>query len=200
ARGCAASCEEPTFTCGRIRSIVSGLLFTMKIATRTCEPSARGAMRSPAFAIAGHSALKTRVRALGRLLSMRDITIARAECFAKQGCGFSLFSSCSVLLSTAGRHDPSDAARADFSFSSRRLRETRNARLWHASCFSLVIYREIQEARGSPSQVAAAAADHYLTRCRRGTVEGQFCMALLPLFRSRTREAQLAHRVFALPG
>ena len=37
----AASCEEPTFTCGRIRSIVSGLLFTMKTATRTCEPSAR---------------------------------------------------------------------------------------------------------------------------------------------------------------
>src|SRR5262249_43738874 len=41
----AASREEPTFTCGRIRSIVSGLLFTMKTATRTCEPSARGAMR-----------------------------------------------------------------------------------------------------------------------------------------------------------
>ena len=40
----AASYEEPTFTCGRLRSIVSGLLFTMKTATRTCEPSARGAM------------------------------------------------------------------------------------------------------------------------------------------------------------
>src|SRR5262249_52172545 len=40
----ATSCEEPTFTCGRIRSIVSGLLFTMKTATRTCEPSARGMM------------------------------------------------------------------------------------------------------------------------------------------------------------
>src|ERR1700756_5304911 len=40
-RPTAASCEEPTFTCGRIRSIVSGLLFTMKTATRTCEPSAR---------------------------------------------------------------------------------------------------------------------------------------------------------------
>src|SRR5262249_35327204 len=34
----AASCEEPTFTCGRLRSIVSGLLFTMGIATRTCAP------------------------------------------------------------------------------------------------------------------------------------------------------------------
>src|SRR5258707_8158324 len=44
----------------RIRSIVSGLLFTMKTATRTCEPSARGA--EPAFVIAGHSVLKTRVR------------------------------------------------------------------------------------------------------------------------------------------
>jgi len=36
----------------------------MKTATRTCEPSARGAMRSPALVIAGHSALKTRVDAL----------------------------------------------------------------------------------------------------------------------------------------
>ena len=36
-----ASCKEPTFTCRRIRSIVSGLLFTMKTATRTCEPSTR---------------------------------------------------------------------------------------------------------------------------------------------------------------
>src|SRR6266851_6443761 len=42
----AASCEEPTFTCGRIRSIVSGLLFTMKTATRTCEPSARDIVRA----------------------------------------------------------------------------------------------------------------------------------------------------------
>jgi hypothetical protein len=37
----AAWCEEPTYACGRIRSIVSGLLLTMKTATRTCEPSAR---------------------------------------------------------------------------------------------------------------------------------------------------------------
>jgi len=35
-RRTAASCEGPTFTCGRIRSIVSGLLFTMKTATGTC--------------------------------------------------------------------------------------------------------------------------------------------------------------------
>src|SRR5262249_28269808 len=33
----AASCEEPTSTCGRICSIVSGLLFTMKTATPTCR-------------------------------------------------------------------------------------------------------------------------------------------------------------------
>jgi hypothetical protein len=36
--------QEPTCTCGRRRSIVSGLLFTMKIATPTCEPSARAAV------------------------------------------------------------------------------------------------------------------------------------------------------------
>src|SRR5438034_10666846 len=41
-------------------------------------------------------------------------TIARAECFAKQGCSRCLFSSCSVLLSRAKSGDPRDAARADF--------------------------------------------------------------------------------------
>jgi hypothetical protein len=45
ARRTAASHEEPTFTCGRIRSIVSGLLFTMKTATPTCRvASARSAV------------------------------------------------------------------------------------------------------------------------------------------------------------
>src|SRR5258708_38768774 len=43
-RRTAAACEEPTFTCGRIRSIVSGLLFTIKTATRTSEPSTRDAI------------------------------------------------------------------------------------------------------------------------------------------------------------
>ena len=38
-------------------------------------------------------------------------TIARAECFAKQGCSRCLFSSCSVLLSRAKSGDPRDAAR-----------------------------------------------------------------------------------------
>ena len=51
-------------------------------------------------------------------------TIARAECFAKQGCSRCLFSSCSVLLSRAKSGDPRDAARADFPFTSRRLRAT----------------------------------------------------------------------------
>ena len=40
-RPAAAWCEEPTYACGRIRSLVSGLLLTMKTATRTCKPSAR---------------------------------------------------------------------------------------------------------------------------------------------------------------
>src|SRR5215831_2275579 len=44
--------------------------------------------------------------------------------------------------------------------------ETRGTGLWPAACFSPVIYREIQEARGSPTQVTAGGADHYLTRCR----------------------------------
>ena len=59
-RPAAAWCEEPTYACGRIRSIVSGLLFTMKTATRTCKLSARGAMRSPTFVIAGPSSVHSR--------------------------------------------------------------------------------------------------------------------------------------------
>ena len=42
-RRTAASCKEPTFACGRLRSIVSGLLFTMKTATRACDRSAGSA-------------------------------------------------------------------------------------------------------------------------------------------------------------
>jgi hypothetical protein len=60
------------------------------------------------------------------------------------GCGFSLFSSCSALLSAAKSGEPRDTARAHFSFTSRRLDETRNARLWPAACFSPDIYREKQ--------------------------------------------------------
>src|SRR6516164_4415327 len=70
-RRTAASCEETTFTCGRIRSLVSDLLLTMKITTRTCEPSARGAMGRTAGVIAGHSASKTRVNVLMTRQSIR---------------------------------------------------------------------------------------------------------------------------------
>ena len=92
------------------------------------------AVRPSCFETPRHSAWKTRVDALkARLLSMRGITIARAGCFAKQGCGFSLFSSCSVLLSTVFRRDVADAARADFPFASRSLRQRRGGRLWPAA-------------------------------------------------------------------
>jgi hypothetical protein len=99
-------------------------------------------------------------------------TIARVGCVAKQGCSRCLFSSCSALLSTAKSGDPRDATRADFAFSFRRLRaDARRRVVWPAACFSPVIYGKIQgktAPRGAPSHVAAAAADHYLTRCRRG--------------------------------
>jgi len=51
-----------------------------------------------------------------RLLGMRSSRSRERDVVQSQGCGFSLFSSCSVLLSTADRRDPSDAAGADFSF------------------------------------------------------------------------------------
>src|SRR5258708_20294671 len=106
--------------------------------------SRQRAVRSPAFVIAGHSALKTRIRALGRLLSMRDITIARAECFAKQGCSRCLFSSCSALLSTDKSGNPRDAARADFPFASQGLRATARRQVVAGRLFFPVIYREKQ--------------------------------------------------------
>src|SRR5262249_44422035 len=52
--------------------------------------------------------------------------------------------------------------------------------------------------RASPSHVADAAVHHYLTRVGGARLRDEFCMALLPLFRSRTREAELEHRVYAL--
>ena len=103
-----------------------------------------------------------------RLLGMRSSRSRERDVLQSKGCGFFLFSSCSALLSRAKSGGPRNAARADFSFASRCLGEMRNAGLWLAACFSPVIYREKQEARGSPSQVAAGGADHYLTRCRRG--------------------------------
>ena len=99
-----------------------------------------------------------------------------------QGCGFSLFSSCSVLLSRAKSGDPRDTDRADFSFVSCHLRDTRNAGLWPAACFSPVIYREKQAPRASPSQVADAAVHHYLTRVGGGTVEGLILHGVVATF------------------
>src|SRR6516165_1995392 len=71
-------------------------------------------------------------------------------------------------------------------------------RLWPAACFSPVIYREKQ---GRGGRARTLPMPHCITTSRGvggGTVEGQFRMALLPLFRSRTREAELEHRVYAL--
>ena len=103
-----------------------------------------------------------------RLLSMRGSRSREDGVVQSQGCGFSLFSSCSVLLSTAKSGDQSDTAGADFSFSSRSLRGDARRLVWPAACFSPVIYRKKQGRGGSPSHVAAGGADHYLTRCRRG--------------------------------
>jgi hypothetical protein len=118
---------------------------------------------------------KRNCRAVRRLLSMGDITIARAECFAKQRCGFSLFFSCSVLLSTAKSGDPRDAARADFSFASRGLRAKARPQVVAGRLFFPCYLQENTEKtapRGSPSHVADAAVHHYLTRCRRGHGRG----------------------------
>ena len=103
-----------------------------------------------------------------RLLGMRSSRSRERDVVQSQGCGFSLFSSCSALLLAVKSDDPRDAARADFPFASRRLRETRNAGLWPGRLFFSCYLQETAPRRGSPSHVAAAAMDHYLTRCRRG--------------------------------
>src|SRR5262249_9645342 len=114
-----------------------------------------------------------------RLLSMREESTSDGVGMAKRGHDRASAAPCKarvvafpcfrpLLLSAAKSSEPRDAHGADFSFSSRRLRETRNAGLWPAACFSPVIYRKKQGRGGSPSHVAAGGADHYLTRCRRG--------------------------------
>src|SRR5262249_6374817 len=113
-----------------------------------------------------------------------------------QSCGFSLFSSCSVLFSTAKSGDPRDAGRADFSFASRRLRDTRSAGLWPTACFFSVIYRKIQGRGGSPSHVADAAVHHYLTRVGGGADEGLIRHGVVTTFqkphaRGRARASRL---------
>jgi len=133
------------------------LLLTMKTATRTCEPSAGGdSHRTRHGACAGERMSETRSRSRER---------SRAQ---RQGCGFSLFSSCSALLSAAKSGEPRDAARADFSYTSRRLRETRNARLRPAACFSPVIYREIQGRARRLRTLPMPQCITTSTRCRRG--------------------------------
>ena len=79
-----------------------------------------------------------------RLLGMRSSRSRERDVLQSKGCGFFLFSSCSALLLAVKTDDQRDAGCANFPFSSRRLRETRNAGLWPAACFSPVIYREIQ--------------------------------------------------------
>src|SRR5262249_21165677 len=73
--------KKPTLTCGRPRPIVFGLLFTMKTATRTCEPSASGDWHRARHGARG----LCNCRADRRLLSISGITIARVACPAKPG-------------------------------------------------------------------------------------------------------------------
>src|SRR5215471_15071607 len=53
-------------------------------------------------------------RRLRRLLSMRGSRSRERDVGQSKGCGFSLFSSCSVLLSTAKSGDPRDNRRREF--------------------------------------------------------------------------------------
>jgi hypothetical protein len=110
------------------------------------------------------------VRALGRLLSMRD-SAARSETHSRsrewrvlqsQGCGFSLFSSCSALLSRAKSGGPGAAAGAHFSFSSRSLREDQRRRVVAGRLFFSCYLQGNTGPRASPSHVADAAVHHYL--------------------------------------
>src|SRR5262249_15696220 len=116
-----------------------------------------------------------------------------------QSCGFFLFSSCSVLLSTARRADQRSAGGAHFRFFSGGLEETRNAGLCPAACFSPVIYRKKTGPAGGRLRTLPQAARITTSRVSAGArLRDYFRMALLPLFRSREREAELEHRVYAL--
>jgi len=82
-----------------------------------------------------------------------------------QGCGSSLFSSCSVLLSTAKSGGPRDAARADFPFAHRRLWAKARRRVVAGRLFFSCYLQGNTGPRGpraSPSHVADAAVHHYL--------------------------------------
>src|SRR5262249_16672452 len=98
-----------------------------------------------------------------------------------------------------GRGGPKDAAAADFSFASRRLRRDARHRVVAGRLFFSCY---LQGNTGS-----AGVADPGCRR-RRGSLPhavsagggggGWLLQALLPLFRSRGREAELEHRVYAL--
>ena len=103
-----------------------------------------------------------------RLLGMRSSRSRERDVLQSKGCGFFLFSSCSALLSAAKSGGPRDAASADFSFASRRLREARNAWVVAGRLFFSCYLQGNTGPRASPLHVADAAVDHYLTRCRRG--------------------------------
>src|SRR5262249_39800966 len=112
-----------------------------------------------------------------------------------KGCGFFLFSSCSGLLSTAGHHDPS--ARIS------RFHPAAYGRRAPPGCGRPPVFPLLFTGNG-------ASAASGLARCRRrhgslpdavsagARLRDELRMALLPLFRSREREAELEHRVYAL--
>ena len=102
------------------------------------------------------------------VLGMRASRLREWDVLQSQGCGGSLFSSCSVLLSAAKSGLARDAARADFPFGSHSLRAKGTAPGCGRPPVFLLLFTGTTAPRGSPSHVAAAAADHYLTRYRRG--------------------------------
>src|SRR5262249_61528376 len=112
---------------------------------------------------------------------------------------FSLFSSCSVLLSTAKSGDPRDTAGANFPFSSRSLRGEARRRVVAGRLFFPCYLQEKTGAAG----VAFA-------RCRRrrrslphavsagGRVGGWFSLALLPPVKRPGREGRPQRRGYAV--
>src|SRR5262249_42060446 len=89
-----------------------------------------------------------------------------------KGCSFFLFSSCSGLLSAARRADQRSAGGRAFPLLIRWLRGNAKRRVVAGRLFFPCYLQERTGPRGSPSHVAAAALDHYLTRVGGGAVEG----------------------------
>src|SRR5262249_4724820 len=110
-------------------------------ATRTCEPSARGAMRSPVFVIAGldpaiHLLRKNFLR---RMMDPRIKSGGDESSAESVGCACRLFSS-SYLLLFGGSEAPETGARwSPFSLLFRYVTgKSTSARLHPASCFLLL--------------------------------------------------------------